>query len=85
MERGKARETDLFGRRYRTADEVQQWRVRDPIPAFRAALLETGAVSEGELGQIELSVQQEIDDALQYAYSSPDPEPETALDGLFAE
>jgi TPP-dependent pyruvate/acetoin dehydrogenase alpha subunit len=78
-------ETDLFGRRYRTSDEVKQWRARDPISTFRTALLQTGAASEVELGQIEQSVQREIDDALQFAYASPDPEPATALDGLFAE
>ena len=78
-------ETDLFGRRYRTSNEVKQWRKRDPISTFRTTLLQTLTANEAELGQIEQSVQREIDDALQFAYESPDPEPEAALDGLFAE
>src|SRR5215216_5883786 len=41
---------------YRTPDEVEDWRSRDPITRHRAALLERGLASESELMEVEEAV-----------------------------
>ncbi|NLF02969.1 MAG: thiamine pyrophosphate-dependent dehydrogenase E1 component subunit alpha, partial [Anaerolineales bacterium] len=38
---------------YRTREEIDEWRGRDPIPCFRAQLLEAGTASAEELDQME--------------------------------
>lgn len=50
--------------KYRTDDEVEPWRERDPIPRFRAYLIEKGVLDEGEHDQIKEEVEDEISDAV---------------------
>ncbi|TPG36456.1 thiamine pyrophosphate-dependent dehydrogenase E1 component subunit alpha [Mycolicibacterium hodleri] len=47
---------------------------RDPVPALRAALIAGGHASESDLSAIESASESEIQDALQFAIDSPDPE-----------
>ncbi|PWH20874.1 MAG: pyruvate dehydrogenase (acetyl-transferring) E1 component subunit alpha [Ardenticatenia bacterium] len=69
---------------YRDRAEVQEWRKKDPIPRFRNYLLEEGIASEGELAAIEAEVRQEIADAVKFAQESPQPDPATAMDYIYA-
>jgi pyruvate dehydrogenase E1 component alpha subunit len=64
----------LDSNRYRTREEMQQWRQRDPILHVRQFLLSKG-VSEEELNFIVASVRAEVQDALHFAESSPWPDP----------
>ncbi len=69
---------------YRDRAEVQEWRKKDPIPRFRNYLLEKGIASERELSAIEAEVKQEIADAVKFAQESPQPDPATAMDYIYA-
>jgi pyruvate dehydrogenase E1 component alpha subunit len=55
---------------YRTKDEVEEWKRRDPLNRSRAWLLELG-LSEGEIGALEDDVRTEIEDAVKFAEESP--------------
>src|SRR3954454_13317456 len=55
---------------YRTKDEVEEWKRRDPLNRSRAKLLELGA-SEQELTELEADVRAEIEDAVKFAEESP--------------
>ena len=55
---------------YRTKDEVEEWKRRDPLTRSRARLLELG-VSEVELTELEADVKAEIEDAVKFAEESP--------------
>jgi len=68
---------------YRTTEEVEQWRTRDPIHTFRDRLMEESAV-EKELTKIENEVEEEINVAVRFATDSPAPEPSVALEDVFA-
>ena len=46
--------------KYRPADEVERWLARDPLPAYRSRLLESG-VDESALAEIEKSAQADVD------------------------
>ncbi len=72
------------GTGYRSRDELQQWRERDPIPNFRRQLIESGAMSEAQLQDLEGSVAQQLEDAVASALSAPDPEPGWAFSDLYA-
>jgi pyruvate dehydrogenase E1 component alpha subunit len=55
---------------YRTKEEVEEWKRRDPLNGTRARLLELGQ-TEPELAVIEDDVRAEIDDAVKFAEDSP--------------
>jgi acetoin:2,6-dichlorophenolindophenol oxidoreductase subunit alpha len=47
---------------------------RDPVPVLRASVLAAGAATEAELDAMSKQINDEIDDALQFAADSPTPE-----------
>jgi TPP-dependent pyruvate/acetoin dehydrogenase alpha subunit len=61
---------------YRSKEELEQWRKRDPIPAWRERLEGQWRVSEGELAALEREADQAMEQAVAFAESSPDPDPE---------
>ena len=70
---------------YRTREEVREYRKKDPIPRFRKYLVENGITKESELERIDRKVRQEIVDAVRFAKESPEPDPGTAMDYIYAE
>jgi acetoin:2,6-dichlorophenolindophenol oxidoreductase subunit alpha len=46
---------------------------RDPVPRFRAWLIEQGHATEAELSAIEAQIGKELDDAVEFAITSPSP------------
>lgn len=69
---------------YMDKDEMAYWMARDPISMFAAKLLEAGFCNENDLKTISDEVDAEIEEAVEYAQSSPDPKPEDALEDVFA-
>jgi pyruvate dehydrogenase E1 component alpha subunit len=69
---------------YRSRAEVEEWRKQDPIPRFRYWLTDSGRVTDAELSAIEAAMKQEIVDAVQFAKDSPQPDPATAMDYIYA-
>jgi pyruvate dehydrogenase E1 component alpha subunit len=55
---------------YRTKDEVEEWKRRDPLSRSRARLLEVG-MPETEIAALEEDVAREIADAVAFAEDSP--------------
>jgi pyruvate dehydrogenase E1 component alpha subunit len=70
---------------YRSKEEIEEWRERCPVKRFKDFLLQKGAVKEAELEAIEKGVQKDLEDAVQFAMSSPEPLPEDALKDLYCE
>ncbi|HTL37870.1 MAG TPA: pyruvate dehydrogenase (acetyl-transferring) E1 component subunit alpha [Kofleriaceae bacterium] len=55
---------------YRTKDEVEEWKRRDPLNRSRVRLTELG-MSEDELSKVDEDVKAEIEDAVRFADESP--------------
>ena len=55
---------------YRTKEEVEEWRRRDPLNRSRARLVELGMTDQA-LEQLELDVKAEIEDAVRFSEESP--------------
>jgi pyruvate dehydrogenase E1 component alpha subunit len=68
---------------YRTKEEVAQWRTRDPIPAFGELLVREGVLSEDEREQIDAEAIARVDAAVQFADSSPFPEPDSLYQDVY--
>lgn len=69
--------------RYRTREEIEAWKRRDPIPIFRSYLLSQGFTEE-QLAATEQKAAADVEDAVQFALESPDPEPETLEQDVYA-
>jgi pyruvate dehydrogenase E1 component alpha subunit len=67
--------------RYRKAEEVKQWQENDPIGIFNKYLLEKKVATTKALDEIEARVEEEVQKAVEFAESSPEP----ALSELFTD
>ena len=70
---------------YRSKAEMDEWKGRDPVVAFRARLLSEAGLPEAEVTATERAVQSVLDEAVAFATASPKPAPETALAGVYGE
>jgi len=61
-----------FLERYRTKEEIAEWRKRDPIGLLEARLLDSG-VSEETLNELKTAAKAEVDEAVRFAEQSPEP------------
>ena len=65
--------------RYRTEDEVLEWRTsRDPIERFAAHLTAAGVVDPDDLTRLTDDARRTVDAAVRFAEESPWPDPSTA-------
>ena len=59
--------------RYRSKEEVERGRARDPVLAFRARLVAAGILDEAAAAELEAEVEREVQQAIDFADASPDP------------
>lgn len=57
----------------------------DPVPAFRATLIESGVASEDQLAAMEAAIEKDIDEAVEFALASDFPGIEELKRDVFAE
>jgi TPP-dependent pyruvate/acetoin dehydrogenase alpha subunit len=69
--------------KYRTTQELENWKVKDPIIKFKTRLIEMGVLTETEYEEIERRVTNELEDAVQFAISSDDPAPGDVLSDVY--
>jgi pyruvate dehydrogenase E1 component alpha subunit len=72
------------GTGYRTPEEVEEWKQRDPIQLFGARLLENQAATQDTLDELDSEAKAIILDAIEFASQSPWPSPEEASTKVFA-
>lgn len=70
---------------YRTTEEIESWKARDAIAAFRAQLLKSGLFGDGDLEEIQGQVFAQLNEAVAFAAAAPRPAPEDALAGVYAD
>jgi pyruvate dehydrogenase E1 component alpha subunit len=70
---------------YRTKEEVEGQKARDPIRRFIEDLKDAGLVTEAELKAMDDEVQAEVADAAQFAEASPDPEPGALYEHVYSQ
>jgi pyruvate dehydrogenase E1 component alpha subunit len=74
-----ATKTDL-----RPPEELDAWRARDPILSFSRYLNTEAGVAAERLEQIEEEARADVETAVEFALASPRPEPESALEDVYA-
>ena len=71
--------------RYRESEEVQKWQENDPIGIYRKYLLEQKIATDEELIEIDAQANADVQAAIQFAESSPEPAPEALFEDVYAE
>ena len=74
-----------FLERYRTKEEVAEWRKRDPIGLLEARLLEAGVDRRATLDEIRAEAKPIVDEAVKFAEESPEPELAELYTDVYAE
>jgi pyruvate dehydrogenase E1 component alpha subunit len=76
---------DPAGAVYRTREEVDREKLRDPIVLFRARVLESAALAGADVARIEQDVNDAVDEAVAFADASPEPPAEWLLTDIYKE
>jgi len=69
---------------YRTKEDIDQWKSRDPIPNLVKQLMVEGILTQESMRQIEKEIEQIVHDAVDFADRSPFPSSEELNTDLFA-
>ncbi len=72
------------GRMYRTREEIEEWKHKDPIPALGRQLCAEGLATELQLAELDRQALQTVEAAAEFAQASPLPRPEQALESVYA-
>ena len=70
--------------RYRSREEVEAWRQRDPIPRLVRRMVDEGLLTEQDAAGLEAEARAAVEEAVRFAEASPEPDPATLLDGVYA-
>jgi pyruvate dehydrogenase E1 component alpha subunit len=70
--------------RYRQKDEVEKWQQEDPIGIFRAYLVKEKIATTDDLDDIDVQVEDETQEAIEFAEASPEPAPEELFTDIYA-
>jgi pyruvate dehydrogenase E1 component alpha subunit len=70
---------------YRTKEEVEDQRKRDPIAVWSQRLIAEGLLDEAGVKALDKEVIREVEDAYQFAEQAPEPEPDELYRDVYAE
>ncbi len=71
--------------KYRTKEEVDEWKQKDPIDRFKKYLLENKIAPAQEIEAIEKASEAAVEESEKFALSSPEPTLESAFEDIFAD
>jgi pyruvate dehydrogenase E1 component alpha subunit len=69
---------------YREADEVAEWREKDPIRRFSGWLQQRGTIGASVVEEIASAARARVEDAVRFTAESPWPAPEAVADYVYA-
>ena len=69
---------------YRSEDEFQRWKARDPVRTYEAQLLNAGVISSAGLDDMQMRITNEVNEAFAFAEASPFPADGDAMANVYA-
>lgn len=69
---------------YRTKEEIEEWRGRDPIGRFEQRCLERGVLDDARIEEVRLQGRDAVRNAVREATAAPDANPAELLDAVYA-
>lgn len=71
--------------KYRTKEEVEEWKKKDPIEKFRNYLISEKIATPEELDAIHDASQEAVEESVKFGMAGAQPSPESAFEDIFAE
>jgi pyruvate dehydrogenase E1 component alpha subunit len=71
--------------RYREKEEVKKWEEEDPIGIFRKYIIENDIAKEKDLDLLDEEASSEVEEAVEFAESSPNPGKDTLFENIYVE
>jgi len=68
---------------YQPKDEIARWKEQCPIKGLKASLMRAGVFTEQEFQQFEIEIGHIVEQAVQFAETSPWPDPAEALEDVY--
>ncbi|HEV7664472.1 MAG TPA: thiamine pyrophosphate-dependent dehydrogenase E1 component subunit alpha [Chloroflexota bacterium] len=69
---------------YREKEEVEQWRLQDPIARVKQAAVDRGVLRPEEIAVLEKQIEAQIDEAVEFAKNSPEPTIDQLMTDIYA-
>src|SRR6266508_3917637 len=76
--------SDDDDRTYRSREEVEEAKRNDPLILFGKYLIEVGLIDQGGIETLRDELKQQVDAEVDAAWNAPDPQPEEALEHVYA-
>jgi pyruvate dehydrogenase E1 component alpha subunit len=70
---------------YKEDEDLPDWRTADPVETYRDELIDEGVLTDDEYEEMTDEIDDELEEAVEFARDSPLPEPHEAYEGLYAE
>ena len=71
--------------KYRTKDEVEEYKQRDPIEVIRKKIIDRKMASESDLDAIDQKIVAVVDESVKFAEVSKYPDPAEALTNIYVQ
>ena len=68
---------------YRDSDEIDEWRIKDPINTFREVSLVDGMIDDEQIARIDARVEATVAEAVKFAEESDEPSPEALYEDVY--
>lgn len=72
-----------MGLSYRSDEELEEWKKRDAIQSFEAALIDLGVMTKKKIENVYTKVNNLLKEGIQFAEDSPYPDPSELLDDVY--
>ncbi len=69
--------------RYRTVEEIDSWKKKDPVKRFENQLREFQFLSADEITAVATQARKDVEDAIEYAKAGTDPDPTTVVRDVY--
>jgi TPP-dependent pyruvate/acetoin dehydrogenase alpha subunit len=69
----------------RPGDEMEEWKKKCPVAFMERQLFEMGLMDTDELKALDAEIMSKVQEAVEFARQSPQPNPEDALEDIFSE
>ena len=73
-----------LGMKYRSDDEVKEWRARDPVPRHEDLMVSVGAMTPDGIESVRDEIAAEVEAAIEFAEQSPMPDPADLLADVYS-
>jgi pyruvate dehydrogenase E1 component alpha subunit len=71
--------------KYRTKEEVAEWKQRDPLELIKDRILSQKIATEEELTAIDAKIKVQVEESVKFAEESPWPKPEEAFEDIYVQ